>query len=684
MDGHIVSHTHTATQGGGEGSQQSGGGGSSSLQQNPTFYSSSHADVTTSSVAHSSNGICQVPLTHKANESIMTRTMHAVRDYKTAVKHGRAFKPYSKTERKVRAATRNKPWGPHGGELVELAQLSFRPSDCHVIFSVLEERLRCPPEKWRNVYKALSVLEFLVHRGSDEAVQRVSSESMKMMLEQLESFTYVTPDAQHRDVGANVRHRARAIRLLVSEPDRVAALRKNGELQSLRMAGKVVPNTDDTVSCDTSVTGDEDAKEEEAKDDADDPALQHVAAGETKGVSAEDNARHIKALKLLLQREENAVCADCGLSGPGARPTWASINLGVFLCLRCAGLHRSLGVHVSQVRSCSLDSWHYNQLELMARCGGNVQANKYWEYSLESKPMFNTVGELDHFIKDKYVEKKYICNDIEWPPEDQGLMSPEMIGILEQAMSEQQLAAAAEALAAREREDAMMETQEHADGPEEANLISLMDDDAAMPCSVAEDTKQVVLDPLEELFRDPSEDVNPPQWDMAAAFKDAEEAEEQSKEQEKVDDDHNNVTSPSSKKNAYKPFWAPLLDDGSSSATSVPLLSQGPGADFEKGFNNIPAQFTTASNVTDTNDVADTLAYLGIGPKDQHSAAKKASSISPILKPASSKPHEKKAEDYMLNMLHEFDLSSGIASVSPKLETIHKKDAGLNPMRQKT
>lgn len=79
--------SHAQTQGGGEGSQQ--GGGSSSLQQNPTFYSSSHTGVTTGTVSNSSNGICQVPLTHKANESIMTRTMHAVRDYKTAVKHGR-------------------------------------------------------------------------------------------------------------------------------------------------------------------------------------------------------------------------------------------------------------------------------------------------------------------------------------------------------------------------------------------------------------------------------------------------------------------------------------------------------------------------------------------------------------------------------------------------------------------
>ena len=49
----------------------------------------------------------------------------------------------------------------------------------------------------------------------------------------------------------------------------------------------------------------------------------------------------------------NSACADCG----NFKPTWASINLGVTLCIECSGIHRGLGVHISKVRSITLDDW---------------------------------------------------------------------------------------------------------------------------------------------------------------------------------------------------------------------------------------------------------------------------------------------------------------------------------------
>ncbi len=49
----------------------------------------------------------------------------------------------------------------------------------------------------------------------------------------------------------------------------------------------------------------------------------------------------------------NDKCADCD----GEAPNWASINLGIMLCIECSGIHRSLGVHISKVRSVTLDDW---------------------------------------------------------------------------------------------------------------------------------------------------------------------------------------------------------------------------------------------------------------------------------------------------------------------------------------
>ena len=81
------------------------------------------------------------------------------------------------------------------------------------------------------------------------------------------------------------------------------------------------------------------------------------SAGEMKGVSMEENRRRVAALKGILDRAENRVCADCQASGGSVRPSWASINTGVFICMPCAGIHRGLGVHISKVRFAVLFIW---------------------------------------------------------------------------------------------------------------------------------------------------------------------------------------------------------------------------------------------------------------------------------------------------------------------------------------
>ncbi len=75
--------------------------------------------------------------------------------------------------------------------------------------AVLQLRLGYAAAKWRNVYKALTVLEFLVRRGSERCVALARSELLPK-LEDLEAFQFVAPDG--RDQGVNVRHRCAAAR----------------------------------------------------------------------------------------------------------------------------------------------------------------------------------------------------------------------------------------------------------------------------------------------------------------------------------------------------------------------------------------------------------------------------------------------------------------------------------------
>ncbi|THC98693.1 hypothetical protein EYZ11_001827 [Aspergillus tanneri] len=126
------------------------------------------------------------------------------------------------------------------------------------------------------------------------------------------------------------------------------------------------------------------------------------------GHSFEENPSRL--LQTVREADQgNNWCADCGSA---SKVEWVSINLGIVLCIECSGIHRSLGTHISKIRSLTLDvnSFSNDIVEILLQIGNRV-SNMVWEATLDQsqKPIAASTREQRlKFITAKYSERAYI------------------------------------------------------------------------------------------------------------------------------------------------------------------------------------------------------------------------------------------------------------------------------------
>ncbi|KAH7293159.1 hypothetical protein KP509_28G014600 [Ceratopteris richardii] len=167
-------------------------------------------------------------------------------------------------------------------------------------------------------------------------------------------------------------------------------------------------------------------------------AFEDSATSSNLGASNHENGlvstqEHERPIDVLRTVPGNDACADCW----SPDPDWASLNLGILLCIECSGVHRNLGVHISKVRSLTLDVkvWEPSVMELFQSLGNDF-ANSIWEGCLKDvkknsdsidriqlidseepnlgtlKPQANDPFSVkERFIHAKYAEKAFVVKN---------------------------------------------------------------------------------------------------------------------------------------------------------------------------------------------------------------------------------------------------------------------------------
>ncbi|KAK8151679.1 hypothetical protein IWX90DRAFT_432198 [Phyllosticta citrichinensis] len=141
---------------------------------------------------------------------------------------------YTEMEAKVREATNNEPWGASSSLMQEIANGTYNYQLLNEIMPMIYKRFtEKSAEEWRQIYKALQLLEFLVKNGSERVID--DARSHLSLLKMLRQFHFI--DQNGKDQGINVRNRAKELAELLSDVDRIRSERKKARATRNKYVG---------------------------------------------------------------------------------------------------------------------------------------------------------------------------------------------------------------------------------------------------------------------------------------------------------------------------------------------------------------------------------------------------------------------------------------------------------------